>query len=229
MHPDIRSWINVVGQFFFPPVCRFCDRTTAVDPQNICEECWASLEPVTADSDYGILQRAHLDDIRFAFCYNSFLRDVIHALKYDRLTAPVARLSDRIAEVWPAGPMWKSASWIVPVPLHRIRQRERGYNQVRLIAQNLSERISCPIAADLVIRKKNNVSQTVMSTAEERRQNVSEIFQFNAAYSIEGKTLVIMDDVITTGATIDACAAVLKEHGAAHVLGFSVGRPIFSA
>jgi predicted amidophosphoribosyltransferase len=58
---------------------------------------------------------------------------------------------------------------------------------------------------------------------------VADIFQFNNAYSIEGKTLVIMDDVITTGATIDACAAVLKEHGAARVLGFGVGRPVFEA
>jgi ComF family protein len=229
MRLDLRSWVNILGQFFFPPVCRFCDRTDAVDANNICETCWASLEPVTADSDHGILHRAHLDDVRCAFQYNSFLRDVIHALKYDRLTATVTRLADRIADGWPTTPGWTHASWIVPIPLHRVRRRERGYNQVQLIAQYVSKRIGCPVAPDLVIRRKNNVSQTAMATVDERRLNVADIFQFNNAYSIEGKTLVILDDVITTGATIDACAAVLKEHGAARVLGFGVGRPVFEA
>ncbi len=227
MYRRIRWPWRELSEFFFPAVCRFCNEVGPIDEQQICADCWNSLEPAAPDADYGILERTHMDDVRFAFTYSGFLHDLIHALKYDHLTAIVPRLAKSIEATWPIGSDWDEATCIVPVPLHPRKRRERGYNQTELIAVNVARLLKCAVHPQALIRRVNNVSQTMMAGPEERKQNVANIFEVNPAAPLVGQTVILLDDVITTGSTINSCAEALKRHGAEKVLGFGIGRPVF--
>jgi ComF family protein len=113
---------------------------------------------------------------------------------------------------------------IVPVPLHRKRLRQRGYNQASLLAKELSVLGSLPVAEDALIRVRDAIPQARARSALERRQNVKGAFA--CRQGLEGKQVLLIDDVCTTGATLDACATALKAAGAGSVWGLTVAREI---
>lgn len=110
---------------------------------------------------------------------------------------------------------------IIPVPLHVMRLRERGYNQSEVICKGIASLVKAPILTSLVHRRKNTVSQTHLSS-EERKLNVGDAFEIEHSGGVEGKTFLLVDDVITTGSTVQAVARVLKEQGARKVFVASV-------
>jgi ComF family protein len=112
---------------------------------------------------------------------------------------------------------------IVPVPLHRRRLKERGYNQALLLAERLGEAVGVPIAHDLLYRNRHTMSQARLN-AQERRRNVEDAFSC-ADRSVQDKRVLLVDDVCTTGATLEACSVALKERGALSVWALTVARP----
>jgi ComF family protein len=111
---------------------------------------------------------------------------------------------------------------LVPVPLHPKRLRQRGYNQASLLAQELSKIIGLPVDEDALIRAQDVVPQARTKSAAERRQNVRHAFACNR--NMADKQILLIDDVCTTGATLDACAIALKTAGASSVWGLTVAR-----
>jgi len=114
---------------------------------------------------------------------------------------------------------------LVPVPLHQKRLRERGYNQSRLLAQELGKLINLPVVNDCLIRQKHTPAQTRASTVDERRSNVVDAFVCHN-HRLKDKRVLLIDDVATSGATLDACAAALKSAGAVSVWGLALAREI---
>lgn len=115
--------------------------------------------------------------------------------------------------------------YFLPVPLHPIRQKERGYNQSKFISKGMVKILGGTIIENALTRDKNTVSQTTLNR-EERQQNVHQAFQMGRPSAISGKTIILVDDLITTGATMNECARVLKENGAKQVIGVAVASPI---
>ena len=139
---------------------------------------------------------------------------IVGALKYDGWTAAAEAMADRMARLsWPRDVVDERRA-LVPVPLAATRKRERGYNQSELLARALSRHWGIPVWAACVERVKRTASQTRL-TPGERRRNVSGAFRaVPAAVSFRGAHLVLVDDVVTTGATLNECATALHAAGA---------------
>jgi len=114
---------------------------------------------------------------------------------------------------------------LVPVPLHQKRLRERGYNQSRLLAQQLGKLAHLPVVDDCLIRQRHAPPQARTATVNERRSNVADAFSCRDL-RLEGKQVLLIDDVSTSGATLDACARALKGAGAVSVWGLVLAREI---
>jgi len=186
------------------PLCLRCGMT--VNEGNLCPACLS--HPLS------------INGIRSAFLFQGTARQAILQFKYRQLKAMAAPLAQLLAEYLHSHPM--IVEILVPVPLHPKRLRQRGYNQASLLAEELSKLIGLPMEEDALIRVQDVAPQARTKSAAERRQNVRHAFSCNI--NIAGKQILLIDDVSTTGATLDACAIALKTAGASSVWGLTVAR-----
>lgn len=149
------------------------------------------------------------------------IRQAIHRLKYNNLRALAPELSALLADYLSTTPI--PAQALVPVPLHPKRERERGYNQSALLARGLGERTGLPVVAGCLRRVRDSPPQARASRAVDRRQQVADAFVCTND-SLKGVQVLLIDDVSTTGATLDSCARTLKTAGAASVWGLTLAR-----
>jgi ComF family protein len=157
--------------------------------------------------------------------YRGVLREVIHAMKYQRvygLVQPLAAiLSAQFAYHWSRDGRVPDA--LVPVPLHRQRLREREFDQALALAVVLSRDTGIPLWADLLVRQRPTRSQVGLSAAE-RRRNVRGAFTLHDPQRCRDKMLLVIDDVYTTGATVQECARLLRGAEAAQVDVYTLSR-----
>jgi len=191
------------------PLCQRCGATAGEG--NLCRLCIN--HPLT------------IDGIRSVFLFQGTVRQAILQLKYKHLKALATPLGELLNEYLSSHPLKGEA--LVPVPLHPKRLRERGYNQASLLAQELGKLVGLPVVEDMLIRVQDSVPQARTKSALERRHNVQGVF--TCPRSLEGKQILLVDDVCTTGATLDACAIALKAAGATSVWGLTVAREMFSS
>jgi ComF family protein len=166
-----------------------------------------------------------IDGIRSIFIFQGTVRQAILQLKYKHLKALAAPLSQLLAEYLGSHPL--KGEVLIPVPLYPKRLRERGYNQASLLAKELGKLVGLPVEDDTLIRVKDSVPQARTKSAIERRRNVRDAFACHQP--LEGRQILLIDDVCTTGATLDACAIALKAAGAGSVWGLTVAREMFSS
>jgi ComF family protein len=219
----------------FPPRCVVCKRRGAW----LCDRCRSSVEPVAepicercgrsvpgargcADCRFHPLT---LDGLRAAARFQGALRQAIHHFKYNGLRALAAPLGDILCEAYSRYGL--SADLIAPVPLHSSRQTQRGFNQSALLAQRLAWRTRLPVASSGLLRVRHTQSQVGLSGAQ-RRDNVRGAFAWHGP-PLQGRYVLVIDDVSTTGATIDACAEALVAAGAASVWGLTLAREDMAA
>jgi ComF family protein len=159
--------------------------------------------------------------------YEGGLRGLIHLLKYESVTpvaAPLGRmLAEAIQELLAGRETLQPM--LVPVPLHKSRRRARGFNQAELIARAAGKRGSrrLAVASGILLRQRDTISQVGLSR-EERMENVRDAFRVSAPERVKGQTLIVVDDVMTTGTTLSECARVLKQAGAKRVWAETVAR-----
>jgi len=151
------------------------------------------------------------------------VRRSIHELKYRNLKAISPCLGELLADYLRENPLPGEA--LVSVPLHPRRLRERGYNQSGLLARELGKHIDLPVIEDCLIRVKQAQPQVRAADVEERRRNVADAFVCRDE-RMTGKQIILIDDVCTSGATLESCAAALKDRGAASVWGLTLARDI---
>jgi competence protein ComFC len=144
-------------------------------------------------------------------------------LKYDEVTRLGDWFAARLAELVERDPGAWEADALVPVPLHRERQRERGYNQAELIARPLARRLGLKLERYLLARTRPRPPQLVLSRTEHWK-SVRGAYATRQGLKVDNLRILLVDDVLTTGATLDACARALKKVGAASVLGLTVAR-----
>lgn len=190
-----------------PPFCPRCGKPQAGG--QLCSGCveWS----------------AAIDGMRSPFRFEGAVREAVHQLKYRNLRALVPLLSGLLNDYMRTCPM--PGEVLVPVPLHRKRLRERGYNQSRLLAEGLGRLNNLPVVADCLVRQKHTPPQARTSTVEERRDNVVGVFACRDD-RLQGKQVLLIDDVATSGATLDACATTLKASGAVSVWALTFAREI---
>nr|MBN1229147.1 ComF family protein [Anaerolineae bacterium] len=214
-----RWWTDAAVDLLFPPRCAGCGRVGA----HLCPRCRESFVPLVDNGADGLQAVSGCDQIACAYVYEGALRLAIHALKYKhvrQLAEPLAQaLADRIRLNVDAG------SLLCPVPMHEIRRRERGYNHAELLATSLSRIWDNPLVQSGVLRRSRVTSTQVGLDYASRYENVSGAFEAQSGY-FQGKSVIVVDDVITTGATMQACAKALKAAGAARITGIALARTV---
>jgi len=229
----LKSSVRPLVEFVYPPTCFICEALMAGTESRVCDSCWAAIKPLT-DKDPLFLEMSNRltgspgADIEqliplYHFEKDGTIQAIVHQLKYDGMTSLGIELGRRLGEKVLDGSAGNSFDGIVPVPLHSTKLRERGYNQSEYIARGIRHVMRIPIYSSLLRRQKYTLSQTHL-TASERKENVTDAFTLNKRYllRIEGKKFLIVDDVITTGATTESCARALKSGGASKLVACSV-------
>jgi competence protein ComFC len=186
--------------FISPPVCARCGRPLAARP--LCPACAGT--------------EADIDGIRAPFLFQGLVRQAIHEFKYNNLRDLAPALAGMLRDYLAIGPLPCDA--LVPVPLHPRRLRERGYNQSALVARELGRLTGAPVVEGSLVRTGYTSPQVRSSGVAERRSKVAAAFTCRDG-RLAGKKVVLIDDVSTSGATLNACAAALKSAGAASVWG----------
>lgn len=148
-------------------------------------------------------------------------RQAIHDLKYKGIRDRAGFLADLLAREMERLPL--ALDVLVPVPLGKVRRRTRGFNQSELIARVLGDRLGVPVEPALLTRARETPRQVGLSL-EERRANIAGAFVAERPESVAGRTIGVLDDVMTTGATLGACADALRATGARRVFGLAVAR-----
>jgi ComF family protein len=151
------------------------------------------------------------------------MRQAIHQLKYRNLRTLAPSLAELLRDYLAANPI--PAEVLVPVPLHPKRRRERGYNQSSLLARELGKLTGLVVVDDCLIRQRTALPQARSASVEDRRRNVAKAF-ICRDHQLQERQVLLIDDVTTSGATLDACAAAVKASGAASVWGLALAREI---
>ncbi len=249
----VGAWLSgasdALVSVFFPAGCRLCERVLVhASTVPICEECLGSFaavggavcercgQPLAAWSLGGARDERATENLVCPECqtreygfdrarsyalYKAGLVRAIVLLKFERIE-PLGRwFAGRLAEV--ARREALAADAVVPVPLHRQRERERGYNQADLIAKPLARKLGLPYRAMLLVRTKPRPDKHIL-TLEERWDSVRGAFATRPGIKVDNLRVLLVDDVMTTGATLDACARALRGAGAKSVIGLTVAR-----
>ncbi len=218
----------------FPPHCAGCRRGGFL----LCPTCRHTMQPLTTPfcercgdplSPTGVCScqyhRLQLHGLRYVNHYHGALRRTIHAFKYDgqqRLAEPLGLLLAKAFQRYGL-----HADGIIPLPLHPQRERARGYNQAVLLARVCAHHLKVPYLEKMVVRQRVTRAQVGL-TWQERQQNVTGAFALTEngrACLPTYRSLLLIDDVCTTGATLEACAAPLYTAGVEQVWGLVLGRP----
>lgn len=212
----LTQWWSALLDILFPPRCPVCRRPAAGHGA----WCLACLAPVLAERELNLVARRlrSLASCRVLCDYSGGVKTLIHRLKFrgDRRAAvylawlPASKLSGKVTGI----------DAVVPVPLHPDRLAERGYNQTELIFRHWSEKMDWPWL-DALARVRPTVPQWELEPAA-RRKNIRGAFIVTRPELIRGKTILLVDDIVTTGATLNECARVLRRGGAARVIGLSI-------
>jgi ComF family protein len=190
------------------PLCA-CGLPLAVDGAGRCGRCRRGLNPTAAGASLGP--------------YEGSLRAVLHELKYRGRRRAARRLAEELLESGAVRRLLTGGAVLVPVPLHPRRRRERGFNQSELLALELARRTGLRVAPGALVRRRDTSPQAGL-TAAARRANVEGAFAVRQRARVDGRAVVLVDDVFTTGATARGCARVLREAGAAEVRVLTVAR-----
>ncbi|MBN1316355.1 MAG: ComF family protein [Anaerolineales bacterium] len=166
-----------------------------------------------------------LDGMQAAVEFPGVIRKAIHALKYHGRRDLAYPLAELMADAWSENPF--PVDLIIPVPLHPRRQRERGYNQSVLLAELFARHTGISFLSDGLIRWRMTESQTLLSSSD-RRTNVAGAFKTNESANFQGLNVLLVDDVSTTGSTLQACAAALREKSIERVYALTVARAMWN-
>jgi|Deesub1362A_J573_1020465.scaffolds.fasta_scaffold00663_4 ComF family protein len=183
-------------------MCRRCGRPIVSGAATMCGDCLRDEPPFTYARGYGL--------------YRGGLEVAIKEMKYHG----IKRLSSPLAELLLRLPM-PSVDVIIPVPLHGRRLRQRGFNQSALIARYVSKGLGRPLLVNSLVRTRDTLPQAGLS-ANERRRNIRGAFSVNERGLIYKKRIMLIDDVMTTGATVMECSRTLKEAGAGDIYVFTL-------
>lgn len=204
------------------PLCPACQAHLAPDRPPFCQRCAEPLAGARAHCLRCSQRLFSCERIRAAFLYRDAAVSLVHSFKFRGW-----RSAARTAGVWmgqalPLFPELGRADALVPVPLHARRRRERGYNQALLIAQGLSEAADSPVE-ELLVRMRETRPLWAMTRAA-RRDSLAGAFACPQPRQVEGRRLWLIDDVCTSGASLEGCAEALLQAGAASVQGYVFAR-----
>jgi ComF family protein len=245
----VSHWLDyfcgALSSVFFPAGCRLCDQLLTTSRRlPVCDDCLSSFQelgsgscdlcgmPATFDPEFPNEMSFCTDCQRHRFgfqlarsygVYEGALARAILLLKHEQIEPLGTWFAGRLAQVVKSNEQRMAADVIVPVPLHRQRAQERGYNQVDLFGKPLAKRLRLPYRPVLLVRSRPRPEKHLLRH-DERWEAVRGAFAIRKGRRVDNLRILLLDDVMTTGATLDACSRALSEAGAKSVLGLTIAR-----
>ncbi len=222
------NYFTSLFDFFLPRLCVSCKTKLTTSEKYLCSECTSKLEHPSKTKLENEFKKKFLNDkiisdfaSAYIFYKDSVIQDLIHSLKYDKQFLVGKYLGQQITNNLKNKILTWNASLIVPVPLHTLKKAERGFNQAEKIAKAIGKILNIPTDTKTLKRSRYTETQTKL-TLVERKENMNKAFSLKTNKNIQGKTIILVDDVITTGATITECGKVLLNNGANKIYALSV-------
>ena len=240
-------WLNNPRKFFldlfFPKKCLGCGHPDTY----LCRDCFTRIQIIENNTCFfcgkiswkgkiciECAKENGLDRIISAAEYkNPLIRDLVKAFKYHfvkELAEPLSQLLIKSLEqnfqfsISNFQSIFNSQFLIIPIPLHGSRMRYRGFNQAELLAREVADYFHLPLETDILKRKISTTPQAKIKDTEKRRANLKAVFEIGLEHPLDGKIVILLDDVTTTGATLIEAAKVLKNSGAKEVWGLVVAK-----
>jgi len=202
-----------------------CKQLFEHNDQTICSSCWKNFDEIPKENMVDeLLVNDGIDSAFSSWNFKNGFDDVIHSLKYSDMAKLGKELGYRLGKNITLGD-FQSIDSITAVPLHRVKYRDRGYNQAEWIGKGVAEIWQIPFDKKILKRNRFTVSQTTLNK-EERQANMANAFTVDK--NVTGKSVLVVDDVLTTGSTTSACAQVLKKAGATNVHVLTLSSPSIS-
>jgi len=246
--PRLKTWLDAGLAFLYPECCQICGRERAGPAEGyVCRRCRSRPDGIRfvqrpfcercglpfAGEITGAFECSNCRELELEFLHaraavvaTGLALDLIHKYKYQRALWLEPLLADLFVPLAAPALGQERWDWIVPVPLHPVRQREREFNQAERLARPLSAATGIPLNARLLERVESTRTQTMLSRTE-RAANVRKAFAVRRSAQLGGERVVLVDDVLTTGATTNACARALRQAGAGEVCVWTLARAVF--
>ncbi len=216
--PRLKDLYSGLLHIIYPNLCAGCDADLPSRYSCFCFVCRRRLQP----TDMHLLEVNEFTDrfwgrlplksgtAMYYFNRKSPIQYALHKLKYKNQPDIGQRIGRQLGSLLAASPLFESVEAIVPVPLHPKKERSRGYNQSAMLAAGIADTMRVPVLSGVLVRQQFADSQTRKKRLE-RFDNVSEAFVLKKPERIQGKHILLVDDVLTTGATLETCGAALLE------------------
>jgi len=212
-----KKHLHLVRRMIFTNRCRLCAKVLPLN-EDVCESC--SVEKIRVPQQ--VLQsfsfsNRYFDNLTVPFYYDDPVRKCIHNFKYNSFKRAGEFLADEIINVIERDFSDEEPDYITCVPMTKSRRLKRGYNQCEILIKHIAKAFNRKSTPDL-LKKIRNTRPQVSLNRKERAENLKGAFSVNRKYDIKGKTVLICDDVLTTGSTLGECAKTLKKAGAKRVI-----------
>jgi competence protein ComFC len=218
-YPMLQAFLQGARELIFPDNCLLCrEYLNSHHQRQLCVSCHALLVPNPAPFRRQSAPHSFAFDQAWSVClYNETAQQLLHAFKYNSKTCLSKTFVPLMIDFIGRHHLpLEQCDVMAPVPLHPARLRERGYNQSALLSLALSRHYGIPHQEDLLVRQKMTPTQTELG-AKQRWTNMEGAFKIKNPTDVKGKRVILIDDLYTTGATLDSAAQALKAAGAAHV------------
>lgn len=215
---NTRKWFNDFIHLLYPHNCAGCGSDLLENDQPICVHCYTNIP----ETNYAALPGNPIEKIFYGrldveqaaagyyFSKSSVLQRLIHQLKYNGNIEVGHQLGEWLGLQLQRSNRFNSVDALIPLPLYPSKEKKRGYNQATVLCEGIAEIMNIPILKNIVLRKRYTDTQTKKGRTE-RLLNVDGSFEVSDAPALQQKHLLLIDDVITTGATLEACGLVIKE------------------
>ena len=250
---NISSLSSSLSDFFYPPFCFVCrEDTSGNENKFVCESCLNKIKliepPFCAKCGRSFISENVFENIERPVCgkcqkkrtdikydrilgfgkYDGTLKEIIHIYKYNKKEQLKKILSEILLKKMETEPEILKADLLIPVPLHWIKKRRRGFNQSEEIGKCISKSLKIPMKS--LLKRKRNTRPQIGLSGDERIKNIKGAFKVSliaqkirkssddSRFDFDGKTVILLDDVVTTGATVNECAKVLKKAGVRKVI-----------
>lgn len=226
LNPPFEALLN----FVYPPFCIICEERLGSGEKSVCEKCWHSLSRIdqSKESDHTALvpnEKTGIYRVLSLWEFNDNVQKIIYEMKYFRKTSLARRIGKDMANLIASDKEYRTADLIIPVPLHKTKLRERGYNQSRLLSEAISSHTQIAMEQNGLTRIRYTETQSKLS-AVERESNVRGAFTVSDVKLVMNRIVILVDDVFTTGSTLRACAEALINSGSKKILALTAAKTV---
>ncbi|MBO5179877.1 MAG: ComF family protein [Clostridia bacterium] len=215
--------LNKIVDYVYPRVCGFCNKI--ISEEYTCKICQEKLKYIYESEKQLISVNKNFEILVCAYKYKGIIRSKLLQYKFKNKKYLYLSLSERLVKL--LNRYSKEIDFIIPVPIHFMRSFERGYNQSMLIAQFIAQKMNIELRNNILKKVHNNKPQSILS-ASKRKKNVSNVYIVKNSNAIRGKTILLIDDIYTTGATVNECSRILKENGAKKIIVATIAKATIS-